>query len=67
MTAATEIVRIAAKSGAPGFVTNITPHMSDPAEYQAGLNYAQQVGWVVVVGIGHFELTEQGRAAAGLP
>jgi hypothetical protein len=64
VTAAKEIVRIAAQTSGPCVVINITPHMTDPSEYQAGFDYAQRMGWVDVVGIGHFELTAAGRAAA---
>jgi hypothetical protein len=62
--AAKKILEIAVQSNGPYFVTNIAPHVGQTGDYQAGIDYAQQMGWIVVVGIGHFELTDAGRQAA---
>lgn len=64
LKAAQEIVRLAARSGGPSFGGNIRHQMTNPNDYESGLEYAQKIGWVVVVGIGHFVVTDAGRDAA---
>ncbi len=62
LAAAKKILEIAVQTTGPCFAINIAPHIG--SDYQAGIDCAQQMGWIVVVGIGHFELTDAGRKAA---
>lgn len=65
---AKRILEIAVGVNGHLFVHQIGPHFNQPpwqqGDYQAGFDYAQRMGWILVVGIGHFELTDAGRKMA---
>ena len=60
--AAKKILEVAKRTNGPYTAPDIAPQVG--SNYQAGIDYAQQMGWIVVVGIGLFELTDAGRRAS---